>query len=338
MIADVTATSATSRTAFSKANGAKAGRGENAALLPSPEASGDDMDALTLMYTLTAQQGQSDSAAQRASVRSKGQERKDLLKKVETAQRKEASEAKKQEHHGGLFKGLKSVVSNVVNNVSHLRVAELVKDLKTDLGTCVDVKNPQFWKDIGSIAKLYGKGVAMACAMCATVLTGGAFAIAVCAAVCVAMAASAAMDDCKLGDAMNMSKNLQLGLSIGASVVAAVGTAGIGAVGTAAQTVQIAEKVNTINSVGRAIEGGGKLADGGAAIIQSNYVATLELLQADTMTAQSASAHAGQELQASVSDMAAIVRVYETSQSILIDSIGIQERGQRAVTEGGIRA
>ncbi len=331
------ATAATSRYADASARSVPAQR-DNASLLPPPDAAGEDNDALSLMYALTAEQGKSDAAAQRGSVRSHAGQRKLLLKKLDAAQKKEAAEAKKQEKHGGLFKGLKSLVSNAVSNVAHLKVAGLVSGLKKDLGTSFDVANPQFWKDLGSVAKLYGKAVAVACAACATALTGGAFAIAVCAAVCVAMATSAAMDDCKLGDELGLSENLQLGLSIGASVVAAVGTAGIGSMGTAAQAVQIADKVNTLNSLGRVIDGAGKVADGGATIMQSKYAAALEMLQADTMQARGGAAQASTDVHRSVEQMADIVQVYEKSQSALVDAIGIQERGQRAASGGGIRA
>lgn len=303
----------------------------NETLLPVPVDLASDPEGLNILYALTSDSGRSQASMQKSRISQNFRLRDEARTKAQEALRKQQKEAEKKKEGGGLFSGFKSLVSNIVDNVVHLRPLELTKDIVKDLKTTVDVTNPQFWKDIGSIAKTYGKLVAVGCAIAASVVTGGAFAVACAVAVAVCMATSIAMEEAKMADRLNLSTELRMGISIGCTVVAAAASFGAGATG---QMGALGSTLKGVRAAGAVVDGVGTAAEQGANIAVAKFEHTLALLGADTKEAQNNARQAAAQASADVELLAQITESYEKSKSVLLDAMAEQQQARTMILNG----
>lgn len=289
-----------------------------------------DPEGLGILYELNARGRHGQDVAQRGQIKQGLEFRAAARTRALDARKRETEAAAKHKEGGGLFNGFKKLASHVVSNVTHLRAGRLASDLCKDTKATLDVTDPQFWSDVGAVAKVYGKLVGVACATALSVLSAGTFAVACAVAVAVCMATSVAMEECKLADALDLSTELRLGISISCAVVATAATLGAGAASACAETTSIA----AARALGGAAEGAGMGAEGGALVAAASFAHTLSLLGADSKQAQNRVRQTTAQLNQEVKLLAAISDSYEKSQSVLVDAIATQQDTRNMILNG----
>jgi hypothetical protein len=127
-----------------------------AELPPAGTASGEAMnDAMSMIYELLAKDGEQQLASRKSDVATRTFQRKKALDDERAAHERE----RKADGDGssGFFGSIGKLVKDVVDDATHLRVADCVTDFKDDVEAAWN--SPSFWKDIESGAGSVFKGI-----------------------------------------------------------------------------------------------------------------------------------------------------------------------------------
>lgn len=137
--------------------------------LPEPAtASGEAMnDAMSMIYELLAKDGEQQLSLRKGDVATKTFERKKALDEEKAAHDRER--AANGDGSTGFFGSIGKIVKDVVDDATHLRVADCVSDVKDD--TIAAWNSPKFWKDLETGAGAVFKGINTVFAVTAALAT-----------------------------------------------------------------------------------------------------------------------------------------------------------------------
>lgn len=149
---------------------------------------------------------------------------------------------------GGLFSDLEKAVGDVLNDAVHLRVADIVSDVKDDT-----VTDPQFWKDLATTGATVAKWVAVAGSIALAVgltATGAGGPVAIGLAIGAAALTSAGAAESQFGVLEKMGVDAKTAQWVGVGLSVGGAATGVAAGFAAAATAQQAEAARALASAG----------------------------------------------------------------------------------------
>ena len=142
-----------------------------------------------------------------------------------------------------------------------------------------------------------------------------------------------AMEECKLADALDLSKDLRLGIGIGCAVIATAATFGGGAAASGASAGARAA-IDAAKAGGTVVEATGMAAEAGATVMAASYQHTLDLLGIDAQRAQSQARQTAAQVHQEIQLLADLTESYEKCQGVLVDALAIQHQSHTALLTG----
>lgn len=256
-------------------------------LLPEPAALSTEgvQDAMGTLYAMMSKQSQNGLTAAESRLAGEKLVRDDHLKKeLDALKREMAAEG---EGSKGFFASIGHLVSDVVDDLAHLRIADAFSDAAGDAGDALG--SPQFWKDLASGAMSVLKGAERLLASAAAFYVAGPAGVAYVnaepdspVAKACGVAGEAALTAVTLGAAAPVLVTSAIALSVGGYVVSetncfgdewsqriALGMelagAGCSVTGAACASASVAAKVD---DAARALQTGGKMVSGAASVVE----------------------------------------------------------------------